>query len=750
MLFIPALTSFALSFAESIVLLIVLIAAAVLFSIWVYRHTVPEITRRRRVTLIALRALALSVLLFLLFEPVLNLQRGEELPPRTALLVDDSRSMTVEDAGVERGSRVREFVSSGAFRNAEGDGERSPWLFSGKAFPMQDITADSLRFDGGETDISRALQSVYEAESDRNLRSVVLVTDGIFTAGKNPLYAARSLGMPVHVVAVGDSTEKKDILVSRVLANSIAYLESTLPIDVTVRSAGFEGGATRVRLIEGGRTIAEEAVALAPGVNEYPVNFTWTPEEEGVRRLTVRVDAMEGELTEKNNSRTFYVKVLKSRMKVVIVAGAPSPDVSLLQRELRKDKNIETQLFVRKTGGAWYEDAPVAETFLGADCIALVGFPSGGMSADAGTVDDDGSVADRSTGGGSARSVDLAALRQIAEAVEEQRVPLFILPSRTMNYAALKQGLDAWLPYDIVQTRMNETEVFFEPTREGLQSPILSTGLSADSWNELPPLFKTESSFRARAGAEVLGTMNLNNISFDEPLLLTRRLNRSKVLAWTSYALWRWELAYDVQDGNVPGILISNAVRWLTTREEDKQVRIRPAKEFFDSGEEVELLGQVYNESYEPIDNAAVTVTVRKGDEVRELVLSPQGNGRYAGVLDVTDEGDYTYSGTAEVDGRVIGEDEGRFSVGELNIEFQNTRMNSVLLRQIAAETGGSYRTIDDASGLPAAVRDAESYTAITRTIKRDIQLWNIVWLLALAVLLFATEWYLRKQAGLM
>jgi hypothetical protein len=150
------------------------------------------------------------------------------------------------------------------------------------------------------------------------------------------------------------------------------------------------------------------------------------------------------------------------------------------------------------------------------------------------------------------------------------------------------------------------------------------------------------------------------------------------------------------------------------------------------------------------VDNAAVSVTVTRGEETRELMLSPLGAGRYSGVLDVTEEGDYSFSGKAVLDGQELGSDKGRFAVGELNIEFQDTRMNNVLLRQIAAATGGRYFTIDDAGDLPAAVSGAESFAATDRLIKSDIQLWNLVWLLALAVLLFAIEWYLRKQAGML
>ena len=114
-----------------------------------------------------------------------------------------------------------------------------------------------------------------------------------------------ALGVPVHVVAVGDSTEKKDVLISRILANSIAYLESSLPVDVTVRSAGFESGRTRVTLLEGRTEIGSAELTLRPGVNEYPFSFIYEPREEGVRKLTVRVDPIEGELTTRNNRNNF-------------------------------------------------------------------------------------------------------------------------------------------------------------------------------------------------------------------------------------------------------------------------------------------------------------------------------------------------------------------------------------------------------------------------------------------------------------
>jgi len=92
-----AFMSFTLSLAESVFLLLALLVAAVGISLWVYRHTVPEVSKGVRATLVTFRSLALAVLLFILFQPVLNLEETVSIDPKVAVLFDDSKSMTVAD-----------------------------------------------------------------------------------------------------------------------------------------------------------------------------------------------------------------------------------------------------------------------------------------------------------------------------------------------------------------------------------------------------------------------------------------------------------------------------------------------------------------------------------------------------------------------------------------------------------------------------------------------------------------------------
>ena len=84
-----------------------------------------------------------------------------------------------------------------------------------------------------------------------------------------------------------------------------------------------------------------------------------------------------------------------------------------------------------------------------------------------------------------------------------------------------------------------------------------------------------------------------------------------------------------------------------------------------------------------------------------------------------------------------------------MNLEFQETRMNRLLLRQLAVKTGGAYADIADAGDVAAMMGGPEGFSPQERILHSDVQLWNLAWLLAAVILLFAAEWYLRKQAGM-
>ena len=102
------------------------------------------------------------------------------------------------------------------------------------------------------------------------------------------------------------------------------------------------------------------------------------------------------------------------------------------------------------------------------------------------------------------------------------------------------------------------------------------------------------------------------------------------------------------------------------------------------------------------------------------------------------------------LNGVKLGEDGGRFSVGEMDLEFQDTRMNSSLLRQLAFRTGGHYIGPDGLGALDSILSARPAFAGRTVVHTSELELWHWQWLLAALIALFAGEWTMRKISGML
>jgi hypothetical protein len=696
---------------------------AVALAIFAYRHTVPVVPQAKRYLLVGLRSLVLFFLLLLFLEPILRLVRMERKSPTIAILADDSKSMSLMDRTGNRSEIARAILKSKGIQRLSDLGGIELFGISSGLSPI--TTPDSLQFSGGVTDISTALRDVQKKSEDENIQAVVLVTDGEYNLGENPVREAERFGMPIYTVGVGDSSEQKDVLVTKVITNEIAYTESRIPMDVTVKSSGFNGERVEVSLSEGGKRIAQQFLTLKEGTWEYPVKFFFEPKEEGTRKYTVTVSKLEGELAEANNSKSVFVKVLKSKMRVLLIAGAPSPDVAFIRRALTEDKNVDLKVLIQKSATEFYEGAFSPSVVTDVDCFLLVGFPLSDSRDDV--------------------------LRALQLEIQQRNRPLLFIMSKDVDLTKLR-ALESTLPVTVGPRGASEILVSLQVPQKEQVNPIMNLNGSPGLWDALPPIYKTETVFRAKPEAEILGLEKVRGVSLNEPLLLCRSVAGAKSVAVLGYGIWRWKLLTQTVDPprDVLQLFIGNAVRWLTTREESKPISIAPAKEVFTGGEPVEFNAQVYDKTYRPIEDAEVKVAVRKGNETQETMLNPIGNGLYGGRLDGLGEGEYQFSGTASLSGQQLGEEKGKFSIGAQEIEFQQTRMNKPLLEQLAYQSGGKYFDSQDVSQLPDDIRRTAKLTPKEATHASEFEMWSLTPILILIILLFGAEWFLRKQAGLL
>jgi hypothetical protein len=284
--------------------------------------------------------------------------------------------------------------------------------------------------------------------------------------------------------------------------------------------------------------------------------------------------------------------------------------------------------------------------------------------------------------------------------------------------------------------------------------PWIALGPAGDAsvWKGLPPLFRTLSLFTARPESRVLLLARTESSPAPDPLLVIRSIGGRKSLALTAYGLWRWRLLVqmDAQTRDLLGEFFAAGIRWLTAPEEHRPLRVTPAKDQFVQGEPVDFTGQVYDQSARPLDNARVSVRVQYGGQSAGVELRPLGSGRYEGRLEALGEGEFTYTASAQVGGITVGTDGGKFSVGGIRLELQDTRSNFTLLRLLAARTGGAFLLPEELGKLDSILAAQPSFAPQTVQQSHELELWNWQWLLALIVLLFALEWILRRRSGML
>jgi hypothetical protein len=150
------------------------------------------------------------------------------------------------------------------------------------------------------------------------------------------------------------------------------------------------------------------------------------------------------------------------------------------------------------------------------------------------------------------------------------------------------------------------------------------------------------------------------------------------------------------------------------------------------------------------LDDAQVEVRVQSGSETISIALNALGSGQYHGEIESLGEGEYMFTARVLADGAVLGNDQGSFSVGGLNAEFLETRMNKSLLQQIAEETGGRYFDSDNINSLADDLAAIPNFKSRDVSTSADIEIWNSRWMLACVIFIFAVEWFMRKRNGML
>lgn len=706
-----------LTLAYDSIFLILLLLILIIYSVYVYRITIPQISKFKKYFLAGLRSIALLFLIIILFEPILTLTNKISNEPKHLVFIDNSRSMLIDD-GTNRAEAINGISNN--FLNS-GIGNLEFQLFGNEPRLIQKDSATELKFDDGITNLSSIFSSINTGSE--NIASLTIISDGVITDGPNPVYSAEKLKVPVFTIGIGDTSQRNDVELKKVQYNEILYSGTSAAILSTILNTGYGGKSARVELFE--NDILKEQKIITLSENEIQnESFTYTPETSGEKKLQLKISGLDGEFTFANNNKVFYVNVLSNKIKVTILSGSPSSDLSFIKNSLLEDENLSVSSVTQISSNKFLESNFI-NAIDSADVFFLVGFPL--------------------------QNTPKAVLDLVRHKIIDERKPFFISLAPGFNWNNLL-SIQSELPFTLKASLQGKRNVQPEIIPAQSNSHLLqhSSSNPITTWNNLPPVYQEIIQFKIKPESKVISNIRVNNTVLNEPLIVTRSFSGRRSIAVLGYDLWRWKLQTAVKKTDLFDKFINNSVKWLHITESQQQVKIKTSKRNYSTGEQIEFTAQIYDESFNPVIDASVKVKLRSDKNQYEIELSSAGKGLFEGGINLTETGDFYFEGDASLDGSLIGTDKGSFNVGELDVEMINPRMNYELMRQLAEQTGGIYYSKENYQPIFAELDRISNRTIKEKVVTSEFSLWSNEWMLIFPIFFFALEWFIRKREGML
>jgi hypothetical protein len=188
-------------------------------------------------------------------------------------------------------------------------------------------------------------------------------------------------------------------------------------------------------------------------------------------------------------------------------------------------------------------------------------------------------------------------------------------------------------------------------------------------------------------------------------------------------------------------------LRWLVNSSPDP-VMLATDKDTYLPGELVRFSAEVSDKSFNRMNNARAIARVTNPSGTTETISldwSGEQEGTYQAELTASDAGLYQVELTATAADRTLGTYRTAFQVKDRPVEYYNASLDSRLLTNIAAQTGGRYYPLSRLGDVPDDAVYVEGETSFIE----QKELWDVPFLFMLLSMTLAAEWFWRKRKGL-
>ncbi len=626
--------------------------------------------------------------------------------------------------------------------------------------------------DGRGTDIHSAIRELLNDPSQ--LSAIIISTDGQHNGSGDLVELAaeaKKKKIPIFVIPFGDPKPPKNLKVDNLAVRSPVRPAEPFEIDAVVYANQVNQEKIKVDLVQfdvnetteklENETIIETKEVDLRG-NLIRVGFQHTPNNPGKYVFSIRAQVIDGETEIDDNIKsTEIVQVVDQKVKVLLIAGAPTWEYRMVQRLLQRDSSISLSCWLQtmdedrpQEGNEPIIQLPRNIEELGLYNVVMM-FDPNPNEFDEEWVKTLRQFVRRKAGGflymtGPKYSTEFVTLNRLSVIRE-------ILPVRFgEDLISLGELSDINRPGKMLPVEFN------------LDHPVMKfdadPAANKDLWAIMPSIFWSFPTLAAKPTARVLLESGMQiNADGNSPLLVSSRYGAGNVLYMGFNGTWRWRRV-GVQAQYFDRFWIQ-IIRFLVeTRSLQGKSRgiIDPDRTEYEIGDRVTLTAQVLDERFEPYTAQSIEAKIQGEDgRVRPIKLNllPGQPGNYRASYVAQQTGTFKITvdlGTDEDEELIVPIS---FRVFPPRIESTAFWQNSNLLKQLASESDGKYITLDKVSTLADLLPRLETKTDINRP---PIPFWDTklqmfgteipirYFVFGLLVLLLTVEWAVRKKTKLL
>jgi hypothetical protein len=648
-----------------------------------------EVPKKVVYFLFTLRFLSLTIISLFLLSIFLKQLKNETQNPLILVAIDNSSSMVMQKDSLEIKKDL--LLKLELFKkNISKKFEIKSLLFGDKTTG----TPNDPTFSEKETDISNLISDIENNYSNQNIGALIIVSDGIYNKGANPLYASEKLNFPIYPVALGDTSEIRDVAIQKINHNQVAYLGNSFPAEVIVSAKNFTGKEVVVSLLQNQTEKAKQIVKINSNNFLATCNFTFNANTVGLLKYNVKVTVLDGEKNSLNNQQSFVLDVIDNKEKILLLATAPHPDIAAVKEAILNSKSYDVEY-----GLASEFKKPLKPYSL----IIL-----------------HGAVTNQNP---------------IINECKLNNIPFWIInPVSTENLQGVK--------ITSAINKFNDAEAYLN-SAFGLFT--ISEDLKKFA-KELPAIKTFFGNYSLGNGSNALINQRIGSVETGNPILFFSEINSLKNAVFIGDGLWKWRMRdfSEHTNHNLFNELISKSVQYLSVKSDKSFFRISAPKTI-NENEAIEIEAEVYNKSYELITEPDVALTLSNAEGKKFNYTFSKTSNAYKLNIGVLPFGEYKYEAKTKVNGELFVK-HGSLIVKEIVSEKINTVANHQLLFAMAKRTGGKLFYKNELEKLESELLKNEQIKPITYSQNNTTSLIDLKWLFWLILIFLSIEWYFRKR----